>query len=272
MHSSFECEIKDFEFTDEVNTRNAEISQAFDQLLVATEKAKWEKFNSNQHLGVLLANGNDEIVSKLSYTHAIVDKQIEKLFNQTDKNLLQFGASNGIYLKEKQPEYQVLAYDYSSEAERKLTANKIPTRNVDLNALTTVAGSKEPTCKLACENQLKEDLSKPSTILLIRLLEYLKEDALIIFLHTLIKNAKPGTVFVIGGNVTNTMAELKDTQKSPNAQTENFIASFFAARTDMEFLLFKKMNKRDQAFVIRKRMPEGSHAALPLSVTRGLTQ
>lgn len=174
--------------------------------------------------------------------------------NNSCKSIVQFGAANGKPIDSYQQQgWSVVAYDNSIESINILKNKNITARHINLNHTK----NKE----LAYQNDLNIDLNSETNIFAIRILEYLKPEALILLIFNMINLAKPGSTYFIMGHY--------KTSNCHTAYVRNYFASFFAARTDMEILLHRdekshqfknKANKppiieNDEILIIRKRAP-----------------
>ena len=168
--------------------------------------------------------------------------QTELFFNRTqqfkenfetspNRRIVQFGAGIGAFISTFTTKKEVVGYDYTALAINSLKVSGILARDVDLNEATN-------TSALAYQHLLREDLSIPSDILIIRIFEYITPAAAILFLFALMTEAKSGTSFYI--EIANTSdADESDTLISTNHVAHvppHFIASFFSPRTDFKFI------------------------------------
>lgn len=155
----------------------------------------------------------------------------KKLETSPNKRIVQFGAGIGAFISTFTTKKQVVGYDYTAPSLNSLRVSGIMARNVDLNEA-------QNTSELVYQHLLTEDLSIPSDILMIRIFEYITPETAILFLFTLMKEAKPGTSFYI--EIANTSdADEFDTLLSTSHVAHvppNFIASFFSPRTDFKFI------------------------------------
>ena len=162
----------------------------------------------------------------------------------SNRRIVQFGAGVGTFISTLVTTKHVVGYDYTAPSLDSLTASGILARNVDLNEATN-------TSELVYQDRLTEDLTIPSDLLIIRTFEYITPAAGILFLFSLIKEAKPGTSFYIE------IANSSDADESePLVSTGHvalvrprFIASFFAPRTDFKFIHHHLLPKTREAGV-----------------------
>lgn len=140
-------------------------------------------------------------------------------------SFLQFGACDGDMLREfnKLPNAKVKGYDYIDSFKRDLEQVGIAFEKIDLEMID------ENKKELACLSTLKADLAQSSNIIAVRILEYLTQEALELLIFSLINESKPNSVFFIIGRINKTYFKNL-------SNNENYIASFFAPRTDIEFV------------------------------------
>jgi hypothetical protein len=183
----------------------------------------------------------------LSYTHDFFEKHnLAQYLNVNCNYMLQLGASNGKFLADyNEKGWNVLGYDFSQPAINYMIGRGVGAKKIDLNAI-------DESGELNYKTTLSADISSPVNILIIRTLQHLDINALNLLLFAMIDNAAPGSVFFIADCVDQynpaTMMTAAATTK-----TRGYKASFFGARTDMEFLKFTHVNADDELLVIRKR-------------------
>jgi len=179
------------------------------------------------------------------------DFELTQYLNEKSKSILQLGASTGGFIETYQQKgWSVLGYDYSPISIKLMLEKNIPARLVNLNALNSESNS------LIYKDLLQNDMQKYCNIFMFRVLNYLDMKAQTYLLHLIISNSLPGTVFFIGDQ----FDESKGYENAFPETKRNFKTSFFAPRTDMEFLLnttvhlnIESHNRKDELIVIRKR-------------------
>jgi tRNA G46 methylase TrmB len=101
---------------------------------------KWEKYNADDKLvePIILRDKDDSQKESPSYTHIFLQFHgADQFLNRTCKRILQFGISDGKFIKEykdRNPDCSVLGYDYSQNAIKQLAKNNIRARDIDLNS------------------------------------------------------------------------------------------------------------------------------------------
>ena len=220
----------------------------------------WEKFNSKTDKDSVEIKLNGEIKAAKSFTHLFfAEYKLTDFLNQDCKRILQLGASTGNFLEQyKENNWDVIGYDYSKKSIEKMQIKHISSRLIDLNSTDLICSQ----LRLTYQDQLQADLIKPTNILAIRVMQYLSPSALQLLIFNLINLSSPSTTFFIVGSINTEKSCKKDDRR-----TQNYIASFFGARTDMECIynaLTNDVNKNrkkitsknddvDQMLVIRKR-------------------
>ena len=142
---------------------------------------------------------------------------------------VQFGSSAGAFFFKNNlnTTRKIIGYDFADRAALHLEEKGMQARCVDLN-VTTPDGK-----KLACHDQITQDLAGPCNIFLIRIADQLTPEARKLLIFTLIDNAKPGSVFYC-----ETFSLYSKKFRKPDFifdDTTGFLPSFFGARTDMQF-------------------------------------
>lgn len=155
--------------------------------------------------------------------------QKKNSFENSSNQIIHYGCGNGLYLN-KFSSRKIIGYDFSGEALDNFSAdNKKIARAIDLEELEFNPND---------QAILKEDHNLVSDILMIRVLEYLKPEAVIFLLHFIIENAKPGSCFYIETFNNDTTVKGYDEKKPFYHKAEsNLYASFFGGRTDYQFKL-----------------------------------
>lgn len=204
------------------------------------DKIHWNKYiaDSKKNKRGIILDGK-KYFSK-SYTQLFFNAfNLTEFEDPRSAQWLQLGASRGDFLAtlKKPDENKLIGYDYAPKSIQVLGRKKILARNVDFNIMDSTGS------KLAYENQLIQDLAAPSNIIAVRFLSYLNTQALCLLVHLLIQESKPGSVFYF----VNPIHENKK-----NFLPCNYIASFFSARTDIEFLFVARTDNKE----IRKKLSE----------------
>lgn len=214
---------------------------------------KWEEFNKETSEGSFVTKENDqgETIAKYpTFTHYFFSEEKLHVFFNDHKNLLQLGASCGEFLKAYQTKgWDVVAYEYSKHAITHMIKIGLPTREIDLNSLNVNQ-------QLTYAAKLAEDLKTPTNILAIRILSYLKPEALIALMFHMFDAAQPGSTFFVINRI------CKNAGEYPNLSRRfvfppNLMSTFFIARTDMEIqrslqVKSPEPDKMDEILVVRK--------------------
>ena len=165
------------------------------------KQTKWDEYNKGLLQGALVEVDTNHFASTKakSYTHHFFQAgKLTKFLNSSCKKMLQLGAADGRFIAEyKKSDWSIIGYDYSAIAVKELTKKNIESRLVDLNSIDS------ETNNLCYATVLHKDISNPTNILLIRVLQYLDPNALNLLLFNLISHAAPGSVFFIAGNTNN---------------------------------------------------------------------
>lgn len=205
---------------------------------------RWEQYNWGMGLGDNPGLQIGDCFYRLpkNYTDLFFDGlSLMDYANTECKRWVQFGASNGIFLAERQNEAcTVVGYDYSHNATVLLECHGVSARQVDIN-------NTDDQSNLSCQNQVGLDLMQPCNLLVIRLLEYLTPDAKILFLHLLIEKSQPGSVFFLSE------ATWKDAKEESSDHHSGYIKTFFTTRTDFEYLFFARTadkNNQDKLLLV----------------------
>lgn len=172
-----------------------------------------------------------------------VSSSYQSDFLSSTKRIIQLGISTGDFLQEIASDNstrKIIGYDISSTAIDYITSKGLQGRLVDLNEINTTKKC------LAYQSALENDLSLSADILAVRILEYLDPGALILLLFALINLSKPNTMFYFD-IFSAKFDDLTQFQFTNNYQylKENYVASFFAPRTDMQFV-YHTINKNEE--------------------------
>jgi len=205
---------------DESNDENY-VMDKFKQLM---RKEKWEQYNTNnqnEHCEIFTVVSGKKQTAR-TYTHLFFQQYgLNAHLNNDHKRILQLGASSGLFLdKYKKEGWDVMGYDYTQSSIEYMQSRDIPCKLIDLNSIT---GS-----QLSYKAELNTDLTEPTNIFAIRILQYLDPSALTLLIFDLMNLAPNHSTFFI-------INSIKKYQNNPNCQP-NYIASFFAPRTDFSFL------------------------------------
>ena len=182
----------------------------------------WDQYNQAKIDGENLTDQTEQFFAEISPANL-------KLFQESNNQVIHFGCGLGSYVSTL-PHRRTIGYEYSPSAIQYLQEhNSINTiRNVDLDAITDGT--------LSYQSYITTDLNHPADILMVRLLEYLSDDALLLLLSALIQQAQPNTTFYIEvskaidtDDKLEQLGFIRDLEKG-------YVASFFAPRTDMEFI------------------------------------
>lgn len=182
---------------------------------------------------------------------------------RSHKTILDLGI--GLGLQEyhlRQEGYSVFGYENSEKAIIGLETQGIPFRKINLNSTLV----KKP--ELAYRDLLEEDLSEPTNIVTIHSIQYMQPSAIDLLIFDLMTLAQPETTFFFVTRIFPREALVKDHFHFPPVYTQNYIVSFFGARTDMniEFLGvipfhpgtrevgIEPTEGGDQIFIVRKRL------------------
>jgi hypothetical protein len=146
----------------------------------------WEKYNHDMlnPTGQLPPVCTDNFITKLpKYLSAELDSSYSLV--------IQFGVATGTGIRKAltAKDRGIIGYDYSDSAMQGLKKNNIQSRKIDLNEIDPKSNS------LAYFNQLKQDLQTPAHIFLIRILEYIRPEAMALLLLALRDQSQPGTRF-----------------------------------------------------------------------------
>lgn len=165
---------------------------------------------------------------------------LNTLFRSSTRQIVHFGICTGDYHTDQQEQDEmygvpydkkIIGYDISESAISHITSKGMQGRVVDLN-------DADDEKKVSYHGVLSKDLSIASDILIIRTLEYLNPKAVQLFLFSLLAFAAPGSrifIEIYGSDISN--------ECFPNTNIPQdyfikpgFVSSFFAPRTDMQFL------------------------------------
>ena len=183
----------------------------------------WDEYNRAKIQGVSIYNQTMKFFSEL-------DQQIFHRFVTSEKQIVQFGCGSANYITSL-TNRNIVGYEYSKTAIQDFRVNhkQHTIRDINLDA------QHNSTLDYAAE--ITHDLRIPSDIMMIRVIEYLSPDALILLTLALIQQAACGTTFYIE------VAHSAEDEHGQSLQDIGFItplkagyiASFFAPRTDMRF-------------------------------------
>jgi hypothetical protein len=148
----------------------------------------WNKYHSHKLYAQLTNMPKLDDQTSLFF-EAIGKEYTEEFPSSTSSQVIQFGIGIGDYWGEiiKKHQLKVIGYDYSPVSIEAATAKGIQMRLVNLNA--TIDSN------LLYLADLERDLSIPSDILFIRVLEYLKPEAVKLLIISVMTMAQPGSKF-----------------------------------------------------------------------------
>ncbi len=200
----------------------------------------WEDYNANIKI-VSVEKASGKFVNAVSYTDDIFDSNNLYPYFNDQKSILQIGASTGKFLKKyKNLNWNVTAYDYSKSAIKELKEIGVNAYKIDLDSLTSDRSA------LSYVKKLRKDLSKPTNIILVRILQYLQPYTAHLLMLELL-NAAPGSVIFIAGHTNK--KQPSENNMSPDAYN-NFITSYFGASTKVTFFQNKNVNHGEQLLVV----------------------
>lgn len=186
----------------------------------------------------------DEVCSKNYDTHSSLTKlffeeyNLGYYLNSDCKNIVQFGAGSGDILdRYKCDDWDVTAYDYSQKSYEILTQKGIKIRFVDLNSISSAYSIEQ----LTYNEILIKDLKKVVNVIAIRILQFLKQESLMLLLTNFANLAYPGSIYIFVGKIF-IDNEVKENIKEDKCHF-NYILSFFSTRKDMKVLLHTTTNK-----------------------------
>lgn len=197
------------------------------ELSLKLKKILWEPCN---HAKLNDSATNIEENTSMFFQHFATHRLA---FLSSSHRVLQFGISTGKFLIDNRSPQQkeIIGYDYSPSAIKHVEKNGIQGREIDLNDIDDIDDN-----RLAYHSTLQEDLSVPSHILIIRTLEYLNPEAMKLFIFSLISLAKRDSKFYIEiYNPENQTLESNNIEFGHHI-LPGYVPSFFAPRTDIEFL------------------------------------
>jgi hypothetical protein len=210
----------------------------------------WEQYNEDK----LKKNHSAQDQTSrffLSIPYALYANQFLNT-DSSQNNIIHIGASDANFIRTLYPECisRYIAYDFSKIAVDNNNRHGILTKLVDINAI-------DDNNHLEYHSLLKSDLSSASAIIMIRILEYLNQEALTLLLFFLMNNAPKGISFYIENccinnkdtflnNMSNFINQKTICPKERQLMEKNFftimqmlktgyIASFFGPRTDISF-------------------------------------
>lgn len=191
----------------------------------------WEKYNKYKVEGKNVAN------QTALFFEAIPSTLKDEFISSSEKNIVQMGVSTGTYLGECffPGKRKVIGYDYADSAISYINkTGEIDGRQVDLNS--TKLNERENTLSLTYQHLLENDLSQPSDVLMIRILEYLNPEAVVLLIHSMLTLAKSGTNFYF--EIFNANDDEKNSQLRFGRYIQpGYVPSFFGPRTDFSFRL-----------------------------------
>jgi hypothetical protein len=181
-------------------------------------KQIWDKY---------LEERSDETSTQTFKYFKNISVMLKNSFLNSDKQIVHFGSSNSIYLQNLNMDRRIIGYDYAESSFSLTQDSRLIPRLVDLESIDNN--------KLTYNQMLENDLSVPSFVLMIRVLEYLTPQAVQLLIFAVISNLKSGSRVDI--------EILKVCQKDDplNAiglthnMPKNYVASFFGPRTDIKF-------------------------------------
>jgi hypothetical protein len=185
----------------------------------------WQSYNQTKVDGI---NSIARVPDQTTDFFAHISKKFKKELKASTNNIIQFGISLGRFFeKSKLLSRNIIGYDYSPIAINHITSKKIQGRLVNLNEIDN------QTNELACHKLLTTDLATAAEILIIRTLECLTPEAVVLLIQTILDLAKVGSTIYI-----ETWQGEKETITGRSIP-ERYIASFFAPRTDIDFKLWE---------------------------------
>lgn len=179
----------------------------------------WDTYNQAKLAGEHL----DDQTGLFFSQSALATQELNSSFNR----VVHLGAGIGSFLQPMAGTRDVIGYDCSLAAVTQINQLGMRGRKVDLNNFDSY------------KVQLEQDLLIPTDILMIRILEYLHPEVVVLLLTLLIEQAEPGSVFYIETAWSMASREL-ETIGHMYKVVQGCIPSFFAARTDMTFLSWEK--------------------------------
>jgi 16S rRNA A1518/A1519 N6-dimethyltransferase RsmA/KsgA/DIM1 with predicted DNA glycosylase/AP lyase activity len=171
-------------------------------------------------------------------------------FNEEDKNLLDLGIGEGYLVLPLLPKgWNLTGYEHSSQSLQYLNTHFNP--EIANGTLTVKDRNLNQ-----MDDELIADIQRCRNITMINVAPFLEDAALTKLLFTLIDEAQSGTVFLFICAFMPRMKNLEQSRKF-HALPQNFVASFFAPRTNMEFLEhkcqhFEAVNVHNDALVVKK--------------------
>lgn len=190
------------------------------------KETAWNPYNEMKLKGV---NINDQTTE---FFKAILPAQKEA-FHTSSKRIIQFGISTGHYVKALcSPSRSVAGYDYSETAINHINDVGMTGRLVDLNQIHP-----DNNKRLAYQPLLETDLSVSVDILMVRILEYLNPETVMLLIFSLLDLARIDSTFYF--EILSYKKESIHYSSRPihfyHLQS-GYVASFFAPRTDIEFV------------------------------------
>ncbi len=201
------------------------VIKAFGRL---TRMQVWDKHNQER----LESHSHKKDQTKSFFDHIPIQHQ--QKFNSSSKRVIQIGIGTGAYIGNNCSSKSVIGYDFSKTAIASIEEKGYIGRLLDLGEL-------HPKNKrqLAYHDLLRKDLAVPAEIVMIRVLEYLNPEAVKLLILSMIDLAKPDSKFyfdIWNGHKRNKTDLLGNLCYFPIEH--GYIPSFFAARTDVEFLSY----------------------------------
>ncbi len=201
----------------------------------------WASYNKSLLLGMLFPDNTQIFFDKIEAHDKETEESNKKeiSFFKSFSQVVQFGISTGRYFTNNSllaQERKIIGYDLSVSAISCIDKKGFEGRLINLDEIVTTG--KHP--QLAYYDKLKQDLSKPCALIMIRIAEYLNFDALVLLIFSCIDLAQPGSKFYFE------TAQSSVEQLGRNNFMPGYFASFFAPRTDMNICLRVKTKDEPQ--------------------------
>lgn len=207
----------------------------------------WRNYNKKaaqegDTVTVVRKNGNPEQI--FSYTEdAFNVNNLYKNLNNQSTRMLALGASAStkkFFKKFKEQGWNITTYDYSKVAVDTLKGVGVKAIEVDLNSYRD-----DTVFDLTYANRLRNDISKPTNIILVRILQYLNFEPFHLLLLNLINYAAPGSRLFL-----TVYDDPSIKMKNIPQQAFNMVTSYFAPCTHVTFFENKKINSNERLLVI----------------------
>ena len=200
----------------------------------------WEAYNEAKIGGTARIDDQTKLFLKQ------IPDTISKEFEDSTDQVIHFGCGISSYISSLVTPKTFIGYDYSATAIQSFhnPAQNRFGRAYDLNQ---VQGS-----VLACHERIETDLKHPSNILMVRIIEYLDPNALILLLMHLIQHSKAGSTFYIevaipcNQQTKEQLTEIGHLHDTP----KGYVASFFAPRIDMNFITHTQETKNEHGSIM----------------------